>query len=444
LTLFDHNSRVHLRRNAPLAARMRPSNFDEFVGQEHIVGINSILRNSIESNQIPSIILWGPPGTGKTTLANIISQSTNSYFEKVSAVVSGVAELRRVSSEALDRLGMQDQRTILFVDEIHRFNKSQQDVILPYVEDGTLVLIGATTENPSFEIISPLLSRSRVFALKSLTDSQIEIIVKKALEDDEKGLGTLKPVLDMSSMKNLVTLANGDARIALNALELSINATKPDSKGIRYINSHIVEEAMQQRVLDYDKSGDQHFDTISAYIKSIRASDPDAAIYWLARMIEAGENPMFIARRLVILAGEDIGLAEPQALMMAVATQQAVHFIGMPEGRIPLAEASIYLATAPKSNTAYMALNRAADDVRNTRNEPVPLHLRNAATSLMKDMDYGKGYKYAHNYDGNFVRTENLPKNLTDKKYYVAGNEGFERKISERMKSWWANDSKDD
>lgn len=443
MTLFDHNSRVRLRKKAPLAARMRPSNFDEFVGQEHIVGINSILRKSIESNQIPSIILWGPPGTGKTTLANIISQSTNSYFEKVSAVVSGVAELRRVSAEAIDRLGMHDQRTILFVDEIHRFNKSQQDVILPYVEDGTLVLIGATTENPSFEIISPLLSRSRVFALKSLTDSQIEAIIEKALEDHEKGLGTLNPRLEVSGMKSLVTYANGDARIALNALELSITATEPDNKGIRYIDSPIVEEAMQQKALSYDKSGDHHFDTISAYIKSIRASDPDAAIYWLARMIEAGEDPMFIARRLVISAAEDIGLAEPQALLVAVAAQQAVHFIGMPEGRIPLAEASIYLATAPKSNTAYMALNRAADDVRHTRNEPVPLHLRNAATNLMKDMDYGKGYKYAHNYDGNFVRTENLPENLTDKKYYVVGSEGFERKIEERMKDWWETDSKD-
>jgi len=422
---------------------MRPSNFDEFVGQEHIVGINSILRKSIESNQIPSIILWGPPGTGKTTLANIISQSTNSYFEKVSAVVSGVAELRRVSSEAIDRLGMHDQRTILFVDEIHRFNKAQQDVILPYVEDGTLVLIGATTENPSFEIISPLLSRSRVFALKSLTDSQIEGIIEKALQDHEKGLGALNPKLDMSGMKSIVTYANGDARIALNALELSINATEPDNKGIRYIDSPTVEEAMQQKALGYDKSGDQHFDTISAYIKSIRASDPDAAIYWLARMIEAGEDPMFIARRLVISASEDIGLAEPQALLVAVAAQQAVHFIGMPEGRIPLAEASIYLATAPKSNTAYMALNRAVDDVRHTRNEPVPLHLRNAVTNLMKDMDYGKGYKYAHNHDGNFVRTENLPENLTDRKYYVAGSEGFERKIGERMKDWWDTDSKD-
>lgn len=443
MTLFDHNSRVRLRKKAPLAARMRPSNFDEFVGQEHIVGINSILRKSIESNQIPSIILWGPPGTGKTTLANIISQSTNSYFEKVSAVVSGVAELRRVSSEAIDRLGMHDQRTILFVDEIHRFNKAQQDVILPYVEDGTLVLIGATTENPSFEIISPLLSRSRVFTLKSLTDSQIEGIIEKALQDHEKGLGALNPKLDMSGMKSIVTYANGDARIALNALELSINATEPDNKGIRYIDSPTVEEAMQQKALGYDKSGDQHFDTISAYIKSIRASDPDAAIYWLARMIEAGEDPMFIARRLVISASEDIGLAEPQALLVAVAAQQAVHLIGMPEGRIPLAEASIYLATAPKSNTAYMALNRAVDDVRHTRNEPVPLHLRNAVTNLMKDMDYGKGYKYAHNHDGNFVRTENLPENLTDRKYYVAGSEGFERKIGERMKDWWDTDSKD-
>ena len=437
MTLFEHHSQSQLRRKAPLAARMRPRTFDEFVGQGHIIGPGTVLRKSIESDQLPSIILWGPPGTGKTTLANLIANITRSHFEGVSAVASGVAELRRVASEARERLGMQEQRTVLFVDEIHRFNKAQQDVILPHVEDGTLVFIGATTENPSFEVVSPLLSRSLVFALKSLTDEQVEAIVKLAMSDDERGLGTLKPLLGDQAMKSLVTLSNGDARVALNALELATSATGPDEDGLRHIAPEIIEDAMQQRALHYDKAGDQHYDTISAFIKSVRSSDPDAAIYWLARMVEAGEDPMFIARRLVILAAEDIGMADPQALPVAVAAQQAVHFIGMPEGRIPLAEATVYLATAPKSNTAYMALNRALEDVQKTRNDPVPLHLRNAPTGLMKEMGYGKGYRYAHDYEGNFVRTQNLPDSLKDRRYYHPSDQGFEKEISDRMKKWW-------
>ena len=440
MTLFEHHSQSQLKRKAPLAARMRPRTFDEFVGQGHIIGPGTVLRKSIESDQLPSIILWGPPGTGKTTLANLIANITRSHFEGVSAVASGVAELRRVATEARERLGMQEQRTVLFVDEIHRFNKAQQDVILPHVEDGTLVLIGATTENPSFEVVSPLLSRSRVFALKSLTDEQVEAIVKLAMSDDERGLGTLKPLLDDQAMKTLVALSNGDARVALNALELAASATSPDEDGLRRITPDTVEDAMQQRALHYDKAGDQHYDTISAFIKSVRSSDPDAAIYWLARMVEAGEDPMFIARRLVILATEDIGMADPQALPVAVAAQQAVHFIGMPEGRIPLAEATVYLATAPKSNTAYMALNRAMKDVQKTRNDPVPLHLRNAPTGLMKEMGYGKGYRYAHDYEGNFVLTQNLPDSLKDRRYYHPSNQGFEKEISDRMKKWWGED----
>ena len=439
MTLFEHRSKQELSRRAPLAARMRPRTFDEYVGQEHIIGVGTALRNSIEADALPSIILWGPPGTGKTTLASLIANVTNSHFEQVSGVASGVADLRRIAGEARDRLGMSGQSTILFVDEIHRFNKAQQDVILPYVEDGTLVLIGATTENPSFEVVSPLLSRARVFALEPLSDEKVRMIVDAASSDVERGLGPLQPSIDREAMDALVNLSNGDARTALNALELAVSATAPDSDGKRYIGVGVVEDAMQRRSLRHDKAGDLHYDTISAFIKSVRASDPDAAIYWLARMLEAGEDPLFIARRLVILAAEDIGMAAPQALTVAVAAQQAVHFIGLPEGRIPLAEATVYLATSPKSNASYMALNKAMRDVQETRNEPVPLHLRNAVTGLMRDMGYGEGYKYAHEFEGNFTPTQNLPDSLKERRYYQPGDQGYERTVRERMERWWGS-----
>lgn len=434
MNLFDHRSEQQLQGKAPLAARMRPRSFDEYIGQDHIIGAGSVLRRSIEADRLPSIILWGPPGAGKTTLASLIANLTRSHFEQISGVASGVADLRRVAAEARQRLGMSGQSTILFVDEIHRFNKAQQDVILPYVEDGTLVLIGATTENPSFEVVSPLLSRARVFALESLTDEQVKRIVKTAAADAERGLGALQPRLDEQALNALVNLANGDARTALNALELAVSAAAPDADGIRRISLEMVEDAMQRRSLRYDKAGDLHYDTISAFIKSVRASDPDAAVYWLARMLEAGEDPLFIARRLVILASEDIGMADPHGLVVAVAAQQAVHFIGLPEGRIPLAEATVYLATAPKSNKSYMALNEAMRDVQHTRNEPVPLHLRNAVTGLMKDMGYGAGYKYAHDYEGAYTPTQNLPASLTDRRYYRPGNQGYEARVQERMR----------
>ena len=440
MTLFEHRSRHELRGRAPLAARMRPRAFDEYIGQERIIGPGTALRNSIEADRLPSMILWGPPGTGKTTLATVIANVTQSHFEQVSGVASGVAELRRIAGEARERLGMSGQSTVLFIDEIHRFNKAQQDVILPYVEDGTLVLIGATTENPSFEVVSPLLSRARVFALESLSDEQVRRIVQAAALDTERGLGALLPSLSEDALTTLVNFANGDARTALNALELAVSAAAPDVDGKRHVNMALVEDAMQQRSLRHDKGGDLHYDTISAFIKSVRSSDPDAAIYWLARMLEAGEDPMFIARRLVILAAEDIGMAAPQALTVAVAAQQAVHFIGLPEGRIPLAEATIYLATAPKSNASYMALNRATQDVRETRNEPAPLHLRNAVTGLMRDMGYGEGYKYAHDYEGNFTPTQNLPDSLRGRRYYRPGNQGYETRVRERMERWWGSE----
>ena len=439
MTLFEHRSQRELLSRAPLAARMRPRTFEEYVGQEHIIGPGTALRNSIEADALPSIILWGPPGTGKTTLASLIANVTSSHFEQVSGVASGVADLRRIAAEARERLGMSGQSTILFVDEIHRFNKAQQDVILPYVEDGTLVLIGATTENPSFEVVSPLLSRARVFALESLSDVQVRLIVESAAGDVERGLGSMNPSLGKDALDALVNLSNGDARTALNALELAVAATSPDSDGRRRTSVAMVEDAMQRRSLRHDKQGDLHYDTISAFIKSVRASDPDAAIYWLARMLEAGEDPLFIARRLVILAAEDVGMAAPQALTVAVAAQQAVHFIGLPEGRIPLAEATVYLATCPKSNASYMALNRATEDVQNTRSEPVPLHLRNAVTGLMRDMGYGEGYKYAHDYEGNFAPMQNLPDSLKDRRYYQPGTEGYERTVRERMERWWGS-----
>ncbi len=437
MTLFEHEATQKKEKLAPLAARMRPRTFDEYVGQSHIVGPNTALRRALNAGHVPSMILWGPPGTGKTTLAILLASMTSSYFDRISAVGSGVADLRRVMSEAGDRLGMHGQRTILFVDEIHRFNKAQQDVILPQVEDGTIVLIGATTENPSFEVVSPLLSRSTVYALNPLEPNEVKQVVEAALNDADKGMGALDVSLDEDALDILVNLSNGDARTALNGLELAVLSSPMSAAGGRIVDRDTAREAMQKRVARYDKSGDQHYDTISAFIKSVRSSDPNAAVYWLARMLEAGEDPLFVARRIVVLAAEDIGMADPQAITVAVAAQQAVHFIGMPEGRIPLAEATVYLATAPKSNAAYMAIGGALEDARETRNEPVPLHLRNAVTGMMRDMGYGKDYKYTHDYEGHFTPTDNLPDNLKDRKYYEPTDQGYEAEIAKRMSRWW-------
>ena len=437
MTLFEHRMERDLDRLAPLAERMRPRSLSEFVGQEHVIGAGTVLRRSLDAGHVPSMVLWGPPGTGKTTLAQIIASSANAHFERISAVTSGVADLRRVVSDAADRLGMHGGRTILFVDEIHRFNKAQQDVILPHVERGTVILIGATTENPSFEVISPLLSRTRVYTLRQLTGEQISEILDSAMSDSERGLANLNSAIENDAREALIALSNGDARTALNTLELAANGTLPDSDGARRVSLGTIEDAIQRRATLYDKSGDQHYDTISAFIKSVRSSDPDAAVYWLARMIHSGEDPMFIARRLVILAAEDVGLADPNALTVAVSAQQAVHLVGMPEGRIPLSEATVYLASAPKSNRAYVAINEAMQDAERGMNEPVPLHLRNAVTDLTRDQDYGKGYKYAHDYEGGFTPTQNLPENLWGRRYYQPSERGYEAEVSDRLKRWW-------
>lgn len=416
--------------SVPLAARMRPRTLEEFVGQDEVLGVGRALRRAIESDAIPSMILWGPPGSGKTTLAEIVARSTGSYFERLSAVSAGVADLRRVVAESQVRRRA-GTRSVLFVDEIHRFNKAQQDAVLPYVEDGTVTLIGATTENPSFEVNSALLSRTRVFVLAPLGDDEIGQIVDRALTDAERGLGARNARLDSQARETLVRLANGDARTALNALEFAA-ISAPVIDGERAIDSALVREAMQRRGSAYDKDGEAHYDTISAYIKSMRASDPDAAMYWLARMLEGGEDPLFVARRLVVAASEDVGLADSRALQVAVAAQQAVHFVGMPEGFYPLAQATLYLATAPKSNSVGRAYSAALEDVRETRNEPVPLHLRNAPTGLMRALGYGRDYHYAHDdYD---VTQTNLPENVRGRQYYVPGKCGEEGRTARDQK----------
>jgi putative ATPase len=421
----------------PLAARMRPHNFDEFVGQEHIVGKGRVLRKSIEADQLPSMILWGPPGSGKTTLGYVIANVTKSHFSPLSAVNAGVADLRRIVNEARRRRRLTGQRTILFIDEIHRFNKTQQDVILPYVENGVVILIGATTENPSFEVISALLSRCRVFSLNSLTDAEVRLIVERAIKDEDRGLGKFNVELDEDALRHLVVMSNGDARVALNALEMATQATAPDADGRRRLSLKTIEEALQHRALLYDKAGDQHYDLISALHKSLRGSDADASLYWLGRMLEAGEDPLYIVRRLVRFASEDVGMADPQALVVAVAAQQAVHFIGMPEGNLALAEAVTYLATAPKSNSLYEAYSKVQQDVERSRNEPVPLHLRNPVTKLMHNSGYGKGYKYAHDYPGHFVEQQNLPDLLQGKRYYSPSDQGYEKEVRARIEAWW-------
>ncbi len=432
MDMFEANRQRLLSQRAPLADRMRPRSLDELVGQEHLIGPDTLLRKAIEQDQVSSLILWGPPGSGKTTLARIIAGTTRSRFVQLSAVSAGVADLRREVKEAADQLGMHEQRTILFIDEIHRFNKAQQDAILPYVEDGTIVLIGATTENPSFEVNAPLLSRSRVLVLQALGDEAIRSLIQRTLEDRERGLGTRNLTMDEGALDLLVNLANGDARFALNTMELA--AVGVDERG--GIDTDLVRESAAVRAAGYDRAGDAHYDTISALHKSIRGSDPHASLYWLARMLERGDDPLFVARRLVRAASEDIGLADPQALQVAMAAQQAIHFIGMPEGALALAEAAVYLATAPKSNALYAAYGEAVNDVRDTRNEPIPIHLRNAPTELMAELGYGEDYRYAHDYPDALVEQQHMPDNLRGRRYFTPTDRGYEREIQQRLREW--------
>ncbi|MBW2688948.1 MAG: replication-associated recombination protein A, partial [Deltaproteobacteria bacterium] len=388
---------------APLAERLRPQRLDEMVGQQHLLGEEGVLRRLIEQDQLTSALFWGPPGTGKTTLARVIAQTTRSHFIAFSAVLQGVKDIREVVAKAQQERNYYGRRTLLFIDEIHRFNKAQQDALLPWVENGDIILIGATTENPSFEVNSALLSRSRVFVLEPLAAEDIQELLKRALSAQE-GLGLQQLRIEDKAIEFIAEQAHGDARIALNTLEIAAITTA--DKTIRHSDAAA---AMQKAPLLYDKGAEEHYNVISAFIKSMRGSNPDAAVYWLARMIEAGEDPLFIARRMVIFAAEDVGNADPRALQVAVATQQAVHFIGMPEGRIPLAQAVTYLATAPKSNAAYVAVGEAQKEVRQSGALPVPHHLRNAPTGLMKDLGYGKDYQYAHNHPGSIVTQEHLP-----------------------------------
>ena len=421
---------------APLAERMRPRTLEEFVGQHHLLDPGRVIHDMLRGGQVESLILWGPPGSGKTTLAHLLASAAGAEAVSFSAVLQGVRELRQVVEEAAAEQRRSGRTTVVFVDEIHRFNKAQQDAFLPHVEAGTITLVGATTENPSFEVIPPLLSRTRVLVLQPLGPDDLARIVDAALADTERGLGRDKLTLEPKARDFLVGLADGDARVALNALELAARFAR--ARHTRTIDVALVEEAAQKRALRYDKAGEEHYNTISAFIKSLRGSDPDAAVYYMMRMLEAGEDPLFVARRMVIFAAEDIGNAEPQALQVAVAAKDAVHFVGRPEGRIPLAQAATVLATCPKSNAAYRAMLAAAEDVRTKGALPVPLHLRNAPTPLMKGLGYGAGYRYPHDYEAATVEQQYLPDELAGREYYEPTDRGREREIGERLRAWRA------
>jgi putative ATPase len=420
-------------RTAPLAERMRPHSLEELSGQQHLVGPGKPLRVQIEHDDGGSMILWGPPGVGKTTIAKIIAETTRASFIEFSAVMSGIKEIKQVMSTAAQASQMHS-RTILFIDEIHRFNKAQQDAFLPYVERGTIRLIGATTDNPSFEIISALLSRCRVYVLQPLSEEQIAALLRRALEDKERGLGALEVTADDDALELIASYSSGDCRNAYNALEVAAQlAMEPDAAQAKHIDKKIAGEAVQQRVLMYDKTGEEHYNLISALHKSVRNSDPDAALYWLARMFAGGEDPLYLARRIVRMAVEDIGLAAPEALNLCLSAKETVDFLGSPEGDLALAEAVVYLSLAPKSNSVYTAYGAVQREVEETRQDPVPLHLRNAPTKLMKELDYGKGYLYAHNEEGKVADMDCLPDSLKGRSYYHPTQEGREKLLAQRM-----------
>lgn len=435
MDLFDHALKERLAREAPLAARMRPRTLEEFVGQEEIVGEGRLLRRAIESDRLfSSIILWGPPGTGKTTLAQIIANQTRSDFETLSAVLAGKAELRKVIEAAQERRKLYNKRTILFVDEVHRWNKAQQDALLPHVENGTLTLIGATTENPYFEVISALVSRSRVFQLRPLQDQDVQIIISNALKDVDRGYGNRPIDLDKEALEHFIRVAGGDARNALNALELAVESTLPDDQGRTHITLEIAQDSIQRRAVLYDKDGDAHYDTISAFIKSVRGSDPDAALYWLAKMLYAGEDPRFILRRLIILAGEDIGLGDPMGLLVASAAAQAFDYVGLPEGIYPIVEATLFLSTAPKSNTAG-AYFKAFKLIEEQGITAVPIHLQDANRDA-EALGHGKDYQYPHQAPDHYLPQQYLPEPLLGTYFYEPSSQGYEAQVGQRLAQW--------
>ncbi|MGH7496238.1 MAG: replication-associated recombination protein A [bacterium] len=435
MDLFEQEARAAARKNTPLAERLRPQRLEDFVGQEHLLAPGKPLQSAVQSGELVSMILWGPPGSGKTTLARILAQAAKADMFTLSAVSSGVAEVREVLQKAVNNRQL-GKATVLFIDEIHRFNKAQQDALLPRVEDGTIVLIGATTENPSFEIISPLLSRCQIYALFALAERDLLRLVERALQSDGQLAGA-QVEIDDETRHALVQLGGGDARATLNALELAARLAPVEANGRRKITLAFIQTALQRRAILYDRAGDQHYDTISAFIKSVRGSDPNAALHYLARMLEAGEDPKFIARRLIILASEDIGNADPMGLVVATSAFTAVTYIGLPEGALVLAQATTYLASAPKSNASCVALSQARTDVREKTLAPIPLHLRNAPTRLMVAHGYGKDYDYPHDHPGNFVVQNYLPENLSEARYYRPTNNGTEADIANRLRQWW-------
>ena len=429
MDLFEYMRQQNMKDESPLASRLRPTTLDEVVGQQHIVGKDKLLYRAIKADKLSSIIFYGPPGTGKTTLAKVIANTTSAEFMQINATVAGKKDMEAVVKQAQDDLGMYGKKTILFIDEIHRFNKGQQDYLLPFVEDGTIILIGATTENPYFEVNPALLSRSVIFELKKLSTEDIRTLLLRAVNDTEKGMGSYHAQMDDDALEFLADMANGDARAALTAIELGILTTDRSEDGIIHITLDVASECIQKRVINYDKTGDNHYDTISAFIKSMRGSDPDAAVYYLARMLYAGEDVKFIARRIMILASEDIGNADPQALQVAVAAAQAVERLGMPEARIVLAQAVTYMASAPKSNSAINAIDKAMRVVQETKTPPVPVHLQDAHYKSAGKLGHGKGYKYAHDYKNHYVKQQYLPDGLTGEVFYEPSENGYEQQI---------------